>query len=108
MRRFGVLLVAVVLLGACTRGGEPSRSDTSMIHSPTTLPAEGTVLVPNLEGVSLPDARRTLSALGLRLGKIRVISGTYVPSAITKQRPIPGRQVALGAKVRVLIGPQSG
>lgn len=60
------------------------------------------VLMPNLEGASIREAKNRLMALGLQTGRVRPdpVPAPY-PNTITKQSPTPGDSVQEGASVNL-------
>ena len=83
-------------------GGErvqiPSAVDLVVSSGPAT------VEVPNLIGRSLPQARRMLDQLGLRLGRVTTDSAAIeLPGTVTGQAPRGGRTVASNATISVTI-----
>lgn len=79
----------------------PATADLVVSGGPSTLD------VPDLVGKQLPEARRALEQLGLRLGPISVDSTSLeAPSTVVGQTPGPGARVPSGGVVRVRIAPQ--
>jgi hypothetical protein len=97
MRRLAFVLAALVL-ASCTQGGEPE-------PTPDSSKSPEAVAVPDLIGLSLQSARVRLSDLGLELGEVSVVPGTYTDAAILQQHPPAGTEVNQGVAVDVISGP---
>jgi beta-lactam-binding protein with PASTA domain len=63
------------------------------------------VNVPPLVGLSVDEAQERLNDVGLELGRVEVVTGSYTQAAIMRQDPRPGKSVSLGAAVNVVSGP---
>lgn len=76
----------------------PSAVDLVISSGPATIE------VPDLTGRSLPEARRMLDQLGLRLGRVTVDSlAIDLAGTVTKQEPRAGRTVSSNAMISVTI-----
>lgn len=65
---------------------------------------EEAYVMPDLVGLTLPDAQRRLSAAGLRASGITVAARGDVPSGtIVQQRPLRGARIAAGAAVELQV-----
>jgi hypothetical protein len=62
------------------------------------------VSVPNVLYLSVDDARRALAAVGLRVGKVQVVTGVYPVGVVIEQHPRANRMAARGSSIRVVIG----
>jgi hypothetical protein len=72
----GLITVAVLVsLSSCTGGRG--------VSSATVIPPKlaQTVSVPRLDGLSVHDTREQLSSVGLKLGMVRIVTGTYTEGA---------------------------
>lgn len=79
----------------------PATANLAVSGGPSTLD------VPDLGGRQLPEARRTLEQLGLRLGPVTVDSMSLAaPNTVVGQTPGAGARVPSGSVVRVRIAPQ--
>ncbi len=87
----------------------PAAGQTATLPATVSLAISGgpsTLDVPDLGGRTLPEARRTLEQLGLRLGPIGVDSfSTAAPNTVVGQRPGAGSTVSAGSVVSVSIAP---
>jgi serine/threonine-protein kinase len=85
----------------------PGAGQTLPIPSSVALVVSGgpaTVVVPDLLGLTLPEARSTLDQLGLTLAPARVDSAALEPpNTVTGQTPNGGNSVPAGSVVRVTI-----
>jgi len=76
----------------------PARVDLTVSRGPAT--AE----IPNLIGQTLPQARTRLQNIGLLVGAVDIVTTSIeVANTVTSQDPGPGRSVASGAMVRLII-----
>ena len=76
----------------------PARVDIAMSAGPATL------LIPDLIGRSIADARSTLEQLGLRLGGVsRDTSSLQPENTVLSQSPAPGQSVAAGGSVSLRV-----
>ena len=87
----------VVTTGAAT----PGRATTPLASASASQRT-----VPDLGGVSLPQARATLVALGLRAATTPVSSGKPA-GTIVEQAPKPGAKLAKGSTVTLLVSAES-
>lgn len=87
----------------------PAAGQTATLPATVSLAISGgpsTLDIPDLGGRTLPEARRLLEQVGLRLGPIAVDSfSTAAPNTIVGQRPGSGATVPAGSIVRVTIAP---
>jgi beta-lactam-binding protein with PASTA domain len=85
----------------------PGAGQTLAVPSSIALVVSGgpaTVTVPDLIGLTLPEARSTLDQLGLTLAPARVDSAALEPpNTVTGQTPNAGNGVPAGSVVRVTI-----
>lgn len=85
----------------------PGAGQTLPIPSSIALTVSGgpaSVVVPDLLGLTLPEARSTLDQLGLTLAPARVDSAALEPpNTVTGQTPNAGNSVPAGSVVRVTI-----
>lgn len=79
--------------------------EIELVTSPRS-PSESTVVVPNVIGLSLDDARTTLESSGSVVGRVEVTTGGYTVAAVVEQDPAAGTQVATGSAVDLLTGPK--
>jgi beta-lactam-binding protein with PASTA domain len=96
MRAFATVLVAGVL-ASCTGTAAPVRSSD-------VTPADHTVAVPRLVGLSLHEATNVLKNAELRLGNVRVVEDGWGHRAVVEQDPPPGTEVPVGRSVDVVRG----
>lgn len=85
---------------------KPVAVPTASITPPTaTLAANAEIVsVPNLTGLSAPDAQRLVESLGLRLEVLGEQESTDArPGAVLEQTPTPGNRVAVETTVSVVL-----
>ncbi len=78
------------------------------VDLPGLLPFELTaqiVVVPNVVGSSLDEARARLEAVGLTVGELQVVTGGYVNEAVVEQDPAPDTSVDADTAVDLVTGP---
>jgi hypothetical protein len=68
-------------------------------------PGGSTVIVPDVIGLSLDDARVAIEASGLVVGHLQVEPGSYTTAVVVEQRPAAGSEVAPGSAVDLVTGP---
>jgi hypothetical protein len=68
-------------------------------------PVGSSVAVPDVIGLSLPEARTSLESLGLAVGRLQVVTGAYTTAVVVEQQPAPGTNVASGSAVDLVTGP---
>lgn len=72
--------------------------------TPTLVADEEIVSVPNLTGLSAPDAQRLVEGLGLRIEVLGEQESTDArPGAILEQTPSPGTRVAVDTTVSIVL-----
>lgn len=96
--------ISVAALTACTTS-ESSAPAPSTPH-PTSASSSGRIVVPDLLGLDLANARPTLRQVGLSM-KVSVVMGVYTRSAVVGQRPAAGSTVQPGATIHIILGPAS-
>ncbi len=70
----------------------------------STGPARAIVRVPDLVGLTLDAARKSLATFGLRANEIRYeFSTAYAPNMIIRQVPEPGQEVKRGTGIRLVV-----
>ncbi|MBN2007065.1 MAG: protein kinase [Anaerolineae bacterium] len=82
-----------------------SMPTVSVIPSTATITADVEIVsVPNLTGLSAPDAQRLLESLGLHLEILGEQESTDArPGAVLEQTPTPGNRVAVDTTVSVVL-----
>ncbi len=67
-------------------------------------PAVADLAIPNLRGMRLAEARRVIRRSGFRLGQVSERpSGKAPPGAVLRQQPKPGRSLAEGAAIDLVV-----
>lgn len=70
----------------------------------STGPRRAMVRVPDLVGLSLDGARKSLASFGLRANEIRYeFSTAYAPNIVIRQVPEPGQEVKRGTGIRLVV-----
>jgi hypothetical protein len=68
-------------------------------------PVGSSVVVPDVIGLSFPEARTLLESLGLAVGRLQVVPGPYPTAVIVEQEPPAGSEVPPGSAVDLVTGP---
>ncbi|MGI5825551.1 MAG: Stk1 family PASTA domain-containing Ser/Thr kinase [Bacillota bacterium] len=89
-----------VLEQSLKAGSEAEKGDNITI----VVSKEAKVEVPNLESLSLEDAKQKLEEKGLSLGEVtQKNSDSYSPNQVMSQNVSPGSEVEKGSKVNVVV-----
>jgi beta-lactam-binding protein with PASTA domain len=103
----GALVLAAALL-ALRDDGQPSRSSantppaTTPTVPPKTTPTPSADALPNLEGMTLSDARDVLGGLGLR-ANVRMTSADRPRGIVLRQEPAEGTSAARETPVKLVV-----
>ncbi len=65
------------------------------------------MVVPDVIGLPLQDARADLESLGLVVGHLQVVPGDHLVAVVGEQDPAPGASVDAGTAVDLMTGPSS-
>jgi serine/threonine-protein kinase len=108
-----VLVLVGAALGAFALARSPGRTAAPPRASAPPPPtaatpsaAPGTVVVPELRGLSAAEAQRALLDAGLTLSTVRPVQGT--PGAVVGSDPGTGAVVGRGSAVALLVGAEAG
>jgi beta-lactam-binding protein with PASTA domain len=94
------VLAAAVGIGLGALGGTP---DPNAVSSPApTIEVAPRTEVPDVRGMSAPQARALLERLGLRFARATAAEGT--PGRVLGTLPSVGRSVASGTAVTLIVG----
>ena len=89
-----IIAVAVLLIGASCSG---AATETDQDKS-------SAMLVPNVVGMELEDAKSAIKASGLEVGNIEYIEGDDSgKEVITSQDPQPGEEISEGEQINLTI-----
>jgi hypothetical protein len=101
VRAFGLCLaVSLAVLSACTTS-PPSPPAAPSPSSPTF--ATESVVVPDLRGLDLHDAKRELRQVGLIVDEVSGIPGDLTRGEVVEQRPRAGTTAQPGAPIDIVI-----
>jgi hypothetical protein len=101
-----------VIRAIAPRGPKPGAVDITVttLAGTTTTAASDTFtytacVVPNLKGEKLKASKKKLKAGDCKIGKVKKLDGaTAKTGKVVKQHPKPGKVLAPGSKVRVMLG----
>jgi hypothetical protein len=102
----GVHVLPAVNLSDCSQpsGGFTIAGARSPDWGPADVPAAAAAcVVPKLKDKSLGKAKKVLKAAHCKLGKVSRKRSGKKPGTVLKQSPKPGKRLASGAKVRVVV-----
>ena len=96
MRKAFLIIIAVVVLligSSCSDAATETDQDKS-----------SALLVPNVVGMELEDAKSAIKASGLEVGNIEYIEGDDSgKEVITSQNPQPGEEISEGEQINLTI-----
>jgi len=94
-KAFLIIIAVVVLLIGSSCSGDATETDQDKSSA---------MLVPNVVGMELEDAKSAIKASGLEVGNIEYIEGDDSgKEVITRQDPQPGEEISEGEQINLTI-----